>query len=104
MHRVVDLIETLDCEKPFMNFVNLDGSFQYLVEVEVSDFAPSRKHICAFAMGADDAAAIHFDLSSLPNQSKFDRIPKQPAQPFEHRRIVHSCADAAIVLKEIRDD
>src|SRR5713226_2106879 len=52
-------------------------------------------------MGADDAAAVNLNLSILANQPKLNRVPKQPAQPFQGVGVLYFRAHAAIVLKEV---
>src|SRR6202008_3842770 len=53
-------------------------------------------------MGADDAAAVDLDLSAMPNQPNLHRLQKQAAQSFQDVRVLHSGANGAVVLEEVR--
>src|ERR1700738_3867131 len=72
------------------------------MQAEISDFASSLNNVCAFPVRANNPAAVYLNLSILANQSKFNRVPKQPAQALQNVRILYFCAHASIVLKEIR--
>src|SRR5579863_6859583 len=102
MNGLVNLIEALDCEKPFLNLVNFDGCRENFIQIKISDLATSFDHACAFPVGTDDSAAINLYFSILTDQPELDRVPEKATQSFEDVRIFCPCADAAIVLEEIR--
>ena len=62
MHGLVDLIETADGEQQFVQLVHLDRRVQHFVQREIVDGAMAFDHIPAFAVRADQAAAVNLDL------------------------------------------
>src|SRR5580704_12422869 len=100
LHGLVDLIEAVDREKPLLNLVNLNRSRENVFQIEIPDLATFFDHVGALAVRTDDAAAVNFYSSTLPNQPEFNGVPKQAAQPFQDVRVFCLCANAAIVLKE----
>ena len=55
----------------------------------------------AFAVRADEAAAVDLDFVVLADKAELDRVPEQAAEFLQHFLIVDGRADAAVVLEEI---
>src|SRR5712692_5901985 len=79
LHRFVNLIEVFDREQAFLKFVHLDGGCKNVVQIEIADLAAPLDHVSALAMGADNAAAVNFNLSVLFDQAELHCIPKKAA-------------------------
>src|ERR1700739_1597593 len=100
MHRLVDLIETLNREEDLLHFVHFDRGIDDLVERKVVHRASALDDVLALAVRANHAAAVNLDLASLANQAELNRIPEEPAQLLKNVGIGGSGADAAVALQE----
>ena len=100
MHGIVNLIKTTHCEKQLVQLINLNGRLQHLVQRKVVNRAVPIDYIPAFAMGADEPAAVDLDFALLANQPEFDGIPEQATQLLEDCFIFLGGADAPIVFQK----
>src|SRR6202042_2255897 len=79
----VDLAEAFYGEELGVHLVDLDGGVQDGFQVEVEDLAVAFEDVGAFAVGADEAAAVDLDAAVLADEAEFDGVPEEAANSFQ---------------------
>src|SRR5262249_30303134 len=76
MHRLVDLIETVHCKQHFLELIHFYRGVEHFVQGEIVHGAMSFDHAQAFAVRADESAAVDLDFVVLADETELDGIPE----------------------------
>jgi len=80
----VDLVEGLDGEEELVHLVDLDRGVEDGFEGEVFYLAVAFQDVSAFAVGADEAAAVDADAAVLADEAELDGVPEEAAYALKH--------------------
>jgi len=67
---LVNLVEAFNSEKEFVHLVDVNWGVQDGIEGKIADLAVALEDVGAFAVGADQAAAVDFDTAVLADQAQ----------------------------------
>ena len=75
-HGLINLIETAYGKQQFVQLVHFYPRSQHFIQRKIMNGAMALDHVPAFAVGADEPAAVNLDFVLLADHAELDRVPE----------------------------